>query len=352
MERRIISALQTGASISQDDRGLLESFIRDHFLREYYSPLPFAALYPHLVLRHFAAGEAVFLQGEPLEEYCFLLLGRVMATRRQRQEEDERCLLDGPTLLGETPEGRQPRRERTARVVSPEATVLAVPREVLHSLLVHQMAEFDHILRELATFAGSTAEGLDRVRLAPLVRLEKYRMKEVVRARERVGYLVVEGECRVRCHRREVVVSRGNCLAITDYFEHSDEDCNYSAYSTELHLVAFAYEAVPLLPPAFAENLSFLHQAHRQAMQEAPFPRLERNTTNPSLHERPPYLAHKAKKSSSLAELDDGTAAEVQSFRKQFVLGFYSEQAAASAQDYGRRRPREPRGYFELRVRA
>ena len=78
-------------------------------------------------------------------------------------------------------------------MVSPEAVVLTFPREVAHALLASQMAEFEYILEELAAFAG---EGLDCVRLASWVRLEKYRLKEAVRVRERVAYLVVEGECR------------------------------------------------------------------------------------------------------------------------------------------------------------
>jgi hypothetical protein len=59
-----------------------------------------------------------------------------MVARRQRQEgEVERCLVDGPTVLGECLEGRQLRRERTARVVSPEAAVLSIGREVLQALM-------------------------------------------------------------------------------------------------------------------------------------------------------------------------------------------------------------------------
>jgi hypothetical protein len=148
------------------------------------------------------------------------------------------------------------------------------------------------------------------------------------------------------------VVSRSNCLAIAGYFQKSEEDCTYTAYSTELHLVAMTYSAIPLLPPSFIQNLSFLHQAHRHALQEAPLPRLERNTTNPSLHERPAYCTHKAKKSSSMAELDNAVAEEVQCLRRHFVLGFYSQQAVAKAQDYGRRRQKEPKGYFDLKVRV
>lgn len=45
------------------------------------------------------------------------------------------------------------------------------------------------------------------------------------------------------------------------------EECTYTAYSSELQLVAFAYSAISLLPPAFMENLSFLHQAHRHTLQ-------------------------------------------------------------------------------------
>jgi hypothetical protein len=140
-----------------------------------------------------------------------------MLTRRHRQEE-ERSLVDGPTLLGESPEAQQPRRERTARVVSPEATVVCIPKETVNSLLAQQMAELDYILQQLASFAH-TLEGLDRMRLAPFVRLEKYRAKEAVRVRERVGYLVARGECRVSGRRREAVVSRLNCLAISPYFQ-------------------------------------------------------------------------------------------------------------------------------------
>lgn len=43
----------------------------------------------------------------------------------------------------------------------------------------------------MASFAGITTEGLDRVRLAPLLKLEKYRLKEAVKARPEVAYLIV-----------------------------------------------------------------------------------------------------------------------------------------------------------------
>ena len=76
----------------------------------------------------------------------------------------------------------------------------------------------DYILEQLATFAN-ISEGIDRMKLAPYVRLEKYRGKEVVKIREKVGYLVVRGECRVTSKRREAVVSHFNCLAISAYFQ-------------------------------------------------------------------------------------------------------------------------------------
>lgn len=211
-------------------------------------------------------------------------------------------MLDGPTVLGECYEGRLPRRERTAKVVSPDAAVLSIARETLHVLMAQQMTEFSFILQELAAFAGVPAEILERTKLAPFVRLQKYRLKETVKVRQRIVYLIVKGECRMSCKRREAVISRFNCLAISDYFQEAEEiDCTYTAYSTELHLIALSYDAIPLLPPAFTESLRFLHQARRLALQ-APLPRLERQT-NPSFHEQPPRFTHKVKKSSSMADL-------------------------------------------------
>lgn len=82
-----------------------------------------------------------------------------------------------------------------------------------------QINELNFILEELAKFAESKPEALERGKLAPLVWLEKYRLKETVKIRQKVGYLIVDGECRVSCKRREVILSSPNCLAISRYFQ-------------------------------------------------------------------------------------------------------------------------------------
>lgn len=43
-------------------------------------------------------------------------------------------------MLGECPEGQQLKRERTARVVSPEAELICIPKEAVNCLLAQQMA--------------------------------------------------------------------------------------------------------------------------------------------------------------------------------------------------------------------
>lgn len=83
MERRIVSALQAGESATQQEKELLEVFLREHFFREYYSPLPYQALKYYFRVREYAAGEAIFQQGEDVSEYCFLVLGRAIVTRRE-----------------------------------------------------------------------------------------------------------------------------------------------------------------------------------------------------------------------------------------------------------------------------
>jgi CRP-like cAMP-binding protein len=86
MERRIVSALQAGDSATQEEKELLEAFLREHFFREYYSPLPFHALKQYFQLKEYAAGKTIFQQGDDVSEYCFLVLGRVMVTRRERMQ--------------------------------------------------------------------------------------------------------------------------------------------------------------------------------------------------------------------------------------------------------------------------
>jgi hypothetical protein len=54
-----------------------------------------------------------------------------MVTRKEWMQEEERCLLDGPSPLGECVEVRQPKRESTARVVSMEAAVLTIPTHAI-----------------------------------------------------------------------------------------------------------------------------------------------------------------------------------------------------------------------------
>ena len=103
-------------------------------------------------------------------------------------------------------------------------------------------------------------------------------MNEQVRVRQRTMYLIVEGECKISNKKKEVVVSRFNCIALEKYFEETATEYIYTAYSTELLLIGIGYEIIEELPEEFTEHISFIYRAHQLTLQPNQLPRLERQT--------------------------------------------------------------------------